>query len=142
MIRIDTMLQAVEEAGKTCEYWMLLETGQVLHKEIMIALANKHDQELTLPDEGFYMVSKEGAIGIAVRYEYLTQWLFLPAEPEAIERGRIEDENAMYLEAIRTMPDSGQQVDADQGEARFCGDCGAPLSPGVKFCTVCGRKQG
>lgn len=133
MVRKDTMRSALEEAGKNCEYWMMVATGRILNKDIMTVIAEKHDKEVDLPKETFYLVSSEGAIGMAAVYEYLTEWLFIPAEPEAIERGKIEDENAMYLEAIRTQPD---EVD----EIRFCRNCGAKLRPQAQFCAQCGTK--
>ncbi len=53
-------------------------------------------------EEGqFYVVSEEGAIGIAANYEYLTRWLFIPVVDEKVmgrELLRMKDEMSFDME--------------------------------------------
>ena len=80
MTRIKSLTEAVLFASNVCQNWISAEDGTRAGGDEMMELARKRDLEQPLDEDRFYMISREGAIGVAFRREYLTQWVFLPAE--------------------------------------------------------------
>lgn len=127
------MLQALAIAIQKCMVWRMKEDGAPVTYLTLFQLAKEQDENNSLPAGSFYMVSREGAIGLCPGVEYMTEWIFVPMEP-CDERDRLFEET---LEAIKKM-----EEDTDEQVAThfFCTQCGARLIEGNAFCTECGAK--
>ena len=130
MIRVNTMTEAFTQADRLTHDWLILDTGAVINELEFSEVAKAFDNEENLPPETFFLVSSEGAIGMASHYEYLVEWLFIPAEPEVIQRAE--------REAVEELAANLQAEEAAKPAAKFCFKCGSPIIPGTKFCNKCG----
>ena len=142
-------MQALAIAMNSCLVWRLAQTGQPFTADDLFRFAKAYDEQHPLEKEAFYMVSREGAIGLAPGLEYMVKWMFLP-----MERGAERDDLLQQLQQIMAqqqaeeealdgtlMEDSVcREVPMAQGSPRFCTNCGARLMVGNKFCTHCGTK--
>ncbi|MBQ8657028.1 MAG: hypothetical protein IJ527_08275 [Prevotella sp.] len=75
------LLQALAIAINRCQVWRLAETRDPFTVTELLEFAKSYDAEHPLPAGHFYMVTREGAIGVSPGVEYLTKWLFTPMEP-------------------------------------------------------------
>lgn len=60
--------------------WRDAETGTPFSLKELFEFAKRHDKEHPLKEHYFYMVTREGAIGISPGLEWLTTWMFVPME--------------------------------------------------------------
>lgn len=75
------MMQALAVAMSRTFVWRLVEEGTPFTLKDLFEFAKVQDEEHELTGMQYYMVSREGAIGLSPGLEYLTQWLFIPMEP-------------------------------------------------------------
>lgn len=79
MNRYKTMLDAYKDASGKCSNWLMLNSGVVFGKTDMEFLAKAMDEALAKGKASIdFMSSKEGAIGLTEKYEFATDWLFVP----------------------------------------------------------------
>lgn len=74
------MMHALAVAMPKCIVWRETEEGTPVTAKELYEFAKKHDEEHPLNSEQFYMVTREGAIGISPGLEWLTKWMFVPME--------------------------------------------------------------
>ena len=91
------LLSALGGAMPVCMVWLLAGTEEdYFNARDVFAFALSEGGEEERLDEGqFYVVSEEGAIGLAVDYEYQTRWIFIPVENEDVlerEWARLREE--------------------------------------------------
>lgn len=149
------LLQALAIAIERCLVWRLAETGQPFTADDLFRFAKAYDEQHPLEKEAFYMVSREGAIGLAPGLEYMVKWMFLP-----MERGAERDHLLQQLQQIMAQQEAEEKglqpptppippppsFSPSQEEPkkafvpRFCGQCGKPIMAGGKFCTNCGAR--
>ena len=91
------LLSALGGAMPVCMVWLLAGTEEdYFNARDVFAFALSEGGEEERLDEGqFYVVSEEGAIGLAVDYEYQTRWIFIPVENEEVlerEWARLREE--------------------------------------------------
>lgn len=91
------LLSALGGAMPVCMVWLLAGTEEdYFNARDVFAFALSEGGEEEKLDEGqFYVVSEEGAIGLAVDYEYQTRWIFIPVENEEVlerEWARLREE--------------------------------------------------
>ncbi len=145
-----TLMNALAGAIPVCMTWKLAGTEEGMNARDVYALAlEEGGDEEELPEQDFYVVSAEGAIGLTTRYEYLTRWLFIPVTGEEKEREmerlraelRFDQETAEAEAKARAAVQSAQpEMQPQSAPKRFCTSCGKPLNPGVKFCRNCGAR--
>ena len=82
------LMSALGDAMPMCLAWRLVGTeDNYFNARDLFAFALTDDEADGALKEGqFYLVSAEGAIGIASGYEYLVKWLFIPLEGEVYEQ--------------------------------------------------------
>ena len=82
------LMSALGDAMPMCLAWRLVGTeDNYFNARDLFAFALADDEADGALKEGqFYLVSAEGAIGIASGYEYLVKWLFIPLEGEVYEQ--------------------------------------------------------
>lgn len=134
------LLQALAIAINSCLVWRLAATGQPFTADDLFRFAKEYDEQHPLEKEAFYMVSREGAIGLAPGLEYMVKWMFLPME-RGVERDRLLQQLQQIM-AQQQAEEEATQSKVTQPSPRFCTNCGAPLIAGNKFCTHCGTKVG
>lgn len=93
------LLQALALATQHCQVWRLAATGKIFTIFDIFDFAKAYDEEHPLPEGHFYRTTIEGAIGLSLGAEYLTQWLFTPMEPGE-ERDAILKELQPKIDAI------------------------------------------
>ena len=82
-----TLMSALAGAMPVCMTWKLAGTEEGMNARDVYALAlEEGGDEEKLPEQDFYVVSAEGAIGLTTRYEYLTRWIFIPVMGEEKEK--------------------------------------------------------
>jgi hypothetical protein len=157
------LLQALAVAMDTCLVWRLAGTGKPFTADDLLSFAKQQDEQQPLEKNAFYMVSREGAIGLAPGLEYLVKWIFIPMEKgkerdrlllelqQLMEQQRQEEEALKQAEEARKQAkEARKQAEAAQKQEeaapkqeagpRFCTNCGAPLLSGSNFCGMCGAK--
>ena len=133
-----TLMNALAGAMPVCMTWVLAGTNEKMNARDVYALAlQEGGDDEQLGEQEFYVVSAEGAIGLSVRYEYLTRWMFLPIEGE--ER---EQEMERLRAELRFDQETAAREPAAAPQPAFCYTCGKPVTPGAKFCRNCGTKLG
>ena len=92
MIHCSSLREALGAASAACRVWKTETAGETkLLRELL-------ELEAQAPEGSFYVVSREGAIGLAEGAEYRTRWLYIPTEAAeehaalARERERLEAE--------------------------------------------------
>ena len=93
------LLQALALAMQRCQVWRLAATGDVFTLVEIFEFAKAYDEEHPLPEGQFYRTTVEGAIGLCLGVEYITQWLFTPMEPCA-ERDALLEELKQKLDEL------------------------------------------
>ena len=82
------LMSALGDAMPVCLAWRLNGSeDNYFNARDLFAFALADDNgEGALKEGQFYLVSAEGAIGIASGYEYFVRWLFIPLEGDTYER--------------------------------------------------------
>ena len=82
------LMSALGDAMPVCLAWRLNGSeDNYFNARDLFAFALADDKgEGALKEGQFYLVSAEGAIGIASGYEYFVRWLFIPLEGDVYER--------------------------------------------------------
>ena len=82
-----TFSMALAMAMTRCVAWRFVDTGDDYSAVQLFDFAQKFDAKHESHGNSFFMVSSEGAIGVAPGLEYLTKWIFIPmvAGPERDE---------------------------------------------------------
>lgn len=76
------MMQAVLVAVNLCKAWRADDETNEPYSVLQLAeYARLCDSQAPLVEGQYYMVTREGAIGLCPGQEYLTEWLFVPMEP-------------------------------------------------------------
>lgn len=78
-----TLSAAAEFAATLCSRWAFANTTETHDAESLQVLAQVHDEDAPADEGCFYIVSKDGAIGIACGSEP-PDWLFRPLRPSSI----------------------------------------------------------
>ena len=82
-----TLMRALAGAMPICMTWKLAGTDEGMNaRDIYAPALEEGGDNEELPEEDFYVVSSEGAIGLSTRYEYLTRWIFIPLTGEEKEK--------------------------------------------------------
>lgn len=131
-----SLTEALAMAMTKCIVWRETEKGTPVSAKQLFDFCQKYDAEHPLREEEFYMVSREGAIGISPGLEWLTRWMFIPMEP-CKER---DFAFRKMQEDIREELQEEQKAEAAPDLApKFCTHCGAKLALNSRFCTSCGK---
>ena len=86
------LMSALGDAMPVCLAWRLAGTeDNFFNARDLFAFALSDEEEGSLKEGQFYVVSSEGAIGISSGYEYFVRWLFIPLE------GNTYDQEVMRL---------------------------------------------
>lgn len=97
------LLSALGGAMPVCMVWLLAgtEDNYFNARDVFAFALSEGGEEEEMEEGQFYVVSEEGAIGIAANYEYLTRWLFIPVVDEKVmgrELLRMKDEMSFDME--------------------------------------------
>ena len=132
------LMSALGDAMPMCLAWKLAGTeDNYFNARDLFAFALSDDKEEGSLKEGqFYVVSAEGAIGIASGYEYLVSWLFIPLEGDVYEQEVLRLRKELENDA---QPEPVPQPMPQPAKMRFCGTCGSPIDREAKFCPFCGK---
>ena len=159
------MTQALAVAMPKCVVWRETDNGTPVTAKELFEFCRKHDEEHPLRPEQFYMVSREGAIGLSPGLEWMTTWMFLPMEPckerdfafrnmmeelhtesevekaveEAVQRGLAAEKAAKQAAAAPSASAPTPEPVTEVEEMNFCPFCGTKLPAGSKFCSNCGN---
>ena len=97
------LMSALGDAMPMCLAWRLVGTeNNYFNARDLFAFALADDEADGALKEGqFYLVSAEGAIGIASGYEYLVKWLFIPFANSAIDLGHSESGKVFLTQVLR-----------------------------------------
>ena len=114
------MMQAVLVAVNLCKVWRADdETHEPYSVQQLAEYARLCDSQAPLVEGQYYVVTREGAIGLCPGQEYLTEWLFVPMEPCPLR-----DEMMRQLDAqIASLNSQLQSMTAQTG-----GNMNAPLT--------------
>ncbi|MDO4950696.1 MAG: zinc ribbon domain-containing protein [Bacteroidales bacterium] len=150
-----TFLHALAVAMQKCLVWREIDNGTPYTVKELLAFARKQEAENPLQPEQYYMVSREGAIGLSPGLEWLTKWMFLPMEPckerdfafrNMMEELHTEQEVEKAIEKAVTEGLAREKAAKQQAAAQpapesllFCPFCGSKLPDGSKFCSNCGN---
>ena len=85
------LMQALALAMQRCQVWRLTDTGDVFTLIELFNFAKAYDESNPLPEDQFYRVTVEGAIGLCMGAEYLTKWLFTPMEPGPLHDAYLQE---------------------------------------------------
>ena len=149
MQRIQNLKEAVVLAALVCDEWVRADDEKHEERFDRAALAAyaSRDGNGSTDKDSFYIISTEGAIGLAQGREYRTKWLFLPAEDfptpaPARRRSLVTPSAKAPAESVPAesvpRPQTVQTIRPASG-LRFCNNCGVALKPDVKFCMECGK---
>lgn len=156
-----TLADALTLAMEQCLVWREVGSRKPFSAKELYLFALWHDEEHPLTGHQYYMVTREGAIGISPGLEWLTTWMFVPME-DCRERDfimlKMRDELKEELALRKTeepMQPSEELHSAQPPQPptvvpqppkpkavtlRFCTNCGAKIVPGNKFCIQCGTR--
>lgn len=130
--------------------WREWEKGTPFSAKELADFAKRQDKEHPLAEHQYYLVSREGAIGISPGLEWLTRWMFVPME-DCKERDFMMMKMREDLQIDKAVRHAIEQAvteglakekaqKAAAGRRNFCTQCGAKIKPGDKFCTRCGTR--
>ncbi len=133
MDTLKNLKAAVELASERCQGWFSAENGDYFSPDLLLFTARTLENDPEMGADTLYLVSAEGALGIATKWEYMVQWLFIPVKenPERLISAAGAMEREKEREAAEKQPEDVK---------RFCRNCGQPLKPGQAFCTNCGTR--
>ena len=146
-----SLVKALAVAMTKCLVWRDGDGCKIYTAKELFEYAEKFDNENRLGDSQYFMVSREGAIGISPGLEWLTKWMFIPMGPgkerdfamrQMVEQ--LQTERAVN-EAVERAVERGLAAERAAKEAaasapKFCSHCGARVEAGSKFCENCGKK--
>lgn len=110
------MMQALAVAMSHTMVWRLVGNGTAFTLKELFEFAKSEDVKHELTGTQFYMVSREGAIGLSPGLEYLTQWIFVPMEP-CEQRDALEKQMREYIEEEEAIEKAIEQA-VTEGLAR------------------------
>ena len=86
------LLSALSGAMPVCMVWLLAgtEDNYFNARDVFAFALSEGGEEEEMEEGQFYVVSAEGAIGLAVNYEYLTSWIFIPVDDKEIVERELE----------------------------------------------------
>ena len=150
-----TFSHALAIAMQKCFVWRETEDGTPYTAKELLAFAQTQETEHPLQPEQYYMVSREGAIGLSPGLEWMTTWMFIPMEPckerdfafrNMMEELHTEQEVEKAIEKAVTEGLAREKAAKQQAAAQptpesllFCPFCGSKLPDGSKFCSNCGN---
>lgn len=79
-VHAQSFMHALGVAMMRAVAWRETDTGKAFSPKDLYNFAKKYDEEHPLDEYYYYMVSREGAIGISPGLEWLTEWMFIPME--------------------------------------------------------------
>jgi len=156
-----TFSHALAIAMQKCFVWRETENGTPYTAKELLAFAQTQETEHPLQPEQYYMVSREGAIGLSPGLEWMTTWMFIPMEPckerdfafrnmmeelhtesevekaieKAVQEGLAREKAAKEQAATaQPAPDNGQS-----GAAGVSVN-GQSETPAFQFCPYCGAQ--
>lgn len=118
MERFGSLAEAAQLAMTRCTGWKFSTSDETYDPASLASIAETHDAENPADEDSFYLVSPEGAIGLAEDSDAAIDWLFLPLNTPGLD-----------------LPSTDKP-----SSSRFCSRCGAPTAPGARFCGRCGNK--
>ena len=133
---------AVEVAEKACTEWIFMGNGKVFRAEELHEVAKEYDTKMSLEEDDFLAVTKDGSIGLIFPGLKEPQWYFV--SPEWAVVNVLKEDLHKYIIPI---DGSGESTGAAGGTATagntvaFCRQCGATIKAGSKFCEHCGAKN-
>ncbi len=130
MDTLKNLKAAVELASSRCAAWFSAENGEYFTPDELLFTARTLENDPEMGEETLYLVSAEGALGVATKWEYMVQWLFIP----------LEENPKRIMAAAHLMQGAEAAPPEEAAEKRFCRNCGKPLKPGQAFCTNCGTR--
>lgn len=109
------MSQAVLVAVNLCKVWRSDdEKREPFSVQKLADFARSCDSQFPLAEGQYYIVTREGAIGLCTGQEWLTEWLFVPMEPcplrDEMLRQLDEDIAALYAEYQSLMSQTSGQT--------------------------------
>ncbi|MFA7138260.1 MAG: zinc ribbon domain-containing protein [Bacteroidales bacterium] len=116
MKKFNSLLDAARFAATISENWHFANSDETYIKDTLLTIAKTSDAEDPIDEDGFYLVSPSGAIGLCPEGEDI-DWLFLVGIDD-------EDLPSTYTESP---------------ELNFCPKCGNPIVSGANFCDECGE---
>ena len=133
--------------------WRETETGTPFSLKELFEFAKRQDREHPLKEHCFYMVTRDGAIGISPGLEWLTTWMFIPMEDckehdfmlmkmhedLMTERAVREAIDKAVTEGLAQEKAAKEQPASTPKTLKFCTHCGTKVVPGNRFCTHCGK---
>lgn len=134
--------------------WREAEEGTPFSAYELFEFAKRQDEEHPLEEPRFYMVTRDGAIGISPGLEWMTRWMFVPME-DCKERDfmllkmreDLERDRAVRAAVEKAVTEGLAQEKAEKEEKadpapvmNFCPNCGQKLLPGNQFCIHCGTR--
>lgn len=150
-----SMSEAAKLAAELCTQWKFQdELGEAMDASMLIYACGEQDASESLdPDdpENWYVVSPDGAIGLAEDDGKSVTWLFLPlgrtmaSLPKKVRKDEPWPEAAV-APAPDPMPNPTPNVPAfdiapapqTAAAGSVCPSCGKPVKAGNKFCMSCG----
>ena len=125
--RYMSLTDAARRAGQIAACWSFRGTEETSDYNNLLAMAGLHDTEsgVTTDEDTFYLTAPNGAIGFTEDRGEEIEWLYLPI-------GHEDDD----------LPDSlVETAPAEEGESKFCTNCGQEISRDARFCRYCGAGQ-
>lgn len=100
MKHFKTLAEALKEAGNSCIGWISMETGDYIDKIKAQEIINVSGKPADDP-KIFFMCSREGAVGVTRKFEYQTEWIFIPTM-------KTKDE---YIDTMMKMAEAGRLME-------------------------------
>ena len=108
-VHAQSFMHALGIAMMRAVAWREIDTGKAFSPKDLYDFAKKYDEEHPLDEYYYYMVSREGAIGISPGLEWLTEWMFIPME-ECEERDFLLKRMTEELQDEKKMADTLEQA--------------------------------
>ncbi len=121
------LTQALAVAMTHCWVWREVSKGVPYTLKEIFEFAKKLDAEHPVEGHQFYMVSREGAIGLSPGLEWMTKWMFIPMEPGK-ERDFLVRKMREELQTERAVQDAVEQA-VQRGIAAEKAAKSAPQTP-------------
>lgn len=124
-----SLMHALASAMTRCWVWREAIQGVPYTLKELFEFAKKLDAEHPVEGHQFYMVSREGAIGLSPGLEWMTKWMFIPMEP-CKERDFLVRKMREELQTERAVQDAVEQA-VQRGLAAEKATKSAPQTPPV-----------
>lgn len=158
-----SLTEALAMAMMQCVVWRDTDDGTGYTVKELYEFAKQRDVEHPLEGHQYYMVTREGAIGLSPGLEWLTRWWFIPMEnckervfmlrnmseelqdeaavQEAVERAVLEGMKKEREEKAAQAPTlSSPEIPEIPETPETPVTPEPPVQPTLKFCTHCGAK--